>query len=107
MQVVGDTQYEAAGKRLVGRLAALAAEVQVIVHRIAQCLAKLGDRLSLKGDHVADADNFAVEEVVFGVEGDISEIALVVHHGVTPASVRNRRSDSTLPLSVSFRGCGR
>jgi hypothetical protein len=47
-----------------------------------------------------------VEDPRFVVEFNFADIPFVFHHGVTPASVRNRRMDLTAPLSVSFCGCG-
>jgi hypothetical protein len=51
--------------------------------------------------------DFAVEDPRLIVEFDFTNMPFVFHHGVTPASVRNRRMERTAPLSVSFCGCGR
>ena len=48
-----------------------------------------------------------MEDFCLVVESDISTISFVSHHGVTPASARNRRIDRTAPRSVSGEGWGR
>ena len=107
MQFGRDAEHETARRCFVGRLAPLAAKLQVVVHRLAQGLAKFRHRAALKRYHVSDADDLAVKNVVFRIESYAGEVALVFHYGVTPACVRNRRSDSTLPLSVSLHKWGR
>jgi len=48
-----------------------------------------------------------MEEIRLLIEGNMSKIPFVCHHGSIPASVRKRGIDTTAPLSVSFCGWGR
>lgn len=52
-------------------------------------------------------DDFAVKNLGPVIIFDVSEVTFIFHHGVRPASVKNRRKDHKAPLSVSFRGWGR
>ena len=58
----------------------------------------------LEGNHISGVDNFTVKYPGVVVELDPPNIACVLHHGCTPASVRNLRTDLTAPLSVSCCG---
>jgi hypothetical protein len=41
------------------------------------------------------------------IKFNLPNVTFVLHHGITPASVKNRRTDFSAPLSVSFCGWGR
>lgn len=56
-------------------------------------LRQTGDAVALERDHVASVDDFAVEDRRFGVEPDFADVSFVFHHGMTPPSPRNCRSD--------------
>src|SRR6185369_1031944 len=99
-------EHEFAGKRFFRRLVQLNTEVEIIVHRIAESLLNLVNRLTLKGNHVAQTDNLAVEDFRFIVILDFTGISFVLHHGRIPPSCKKRRTDFTAPLSVSFCGWG-
>src|SRR5205085_3846773 len=88
----------------------LLAEGQVIIYRVTKSLLEFFNRRALKGDHVAGVYHLAIKDTGLLVELDCALVALVLHcssSGVTPASVRKRRIETTAPLSVSFRGWGR
>ena len=67
-----------------------------------ESLGQLCDALTLKGNGISSVDNFPMENPLLVIEFDFADVALVFHHGVTPASVRSRPVDSTehLPESV-------
>src|SRR5208282_719606 len=103
------TDDELAGIRLFRLLAALPAEGQVIVDGVGERLFQFGNRVPLKGDHVAEIEDFAMKQLGVFIVLDEGLVAFVVHrvHTVISASIKKRRADFTAPLSVSLRGCGR
>src|SRR5437870_689924 len=107
MQVRADAGDELTGERFLRLLASLRAESQVVLDGIAECLLQLRDGGTLKRNHIPSVDDFAVENSGLVVVLDPPNVTLVFHHGVTPASVRNRRIERKAPLSVSFCGWGR
>ena len=98
---------ELARKWFVRLLATLLAEREVIVNRFLEGRLQFGNGFALEGDNVPRVENLAVEDSRLVVEFNFANIAFVFHHGITPASIRNRRMERTAPLSVSFCGCGR
>src|SRR5207244_12916638 len=98
--------HELAREGLVGFLATRCTEGKIVVYGLLECLLEFSNALTLDGNDIARIDDFAVKDAGFVVELDFSNVSLVLHHGVTPASVRNRRIERTAPLSVSFWGCG-
>src|SRR5713101_7746607 len=94
-------------ERLVRLLAALGTKRQVVINGILKGLAQLGHGRSLKCDNVPGIDDFAVKNLGLVIVFDVSDVALILHHGVKPASVKKRRKERKAPLSVSFWGWGR
>src|SRR5438034_1393596 len=107
MKARADTGHELTRVGLFGFLAPLRAKGQVVLHRFSEGAPQLSDTCTLEGDDIARVDDFAVKDAGLVVEFNPSDISFVFHHGVTPASVRNRRRERRAPLSVSLRGCGR
>ena len=95
---------ELAGTCFVRTFASAFAEGEVIINRIAERLLDLGYTCPLKRDNVTNADNLAMQKAGVGIELNLSCVSFVSHHGLTPASVRNRRMDFTAPLSFCGRG---
>jgi hypothetical protein len=89
---------------LFRRFASLLAERQIIIYGFTKSLLDPMHGVRLKRDNIADANDFSVEDLCIIVKYDLTGISLVLHHGKTPASIRNRRIDLTAPLSVSFLG---
>src|SRR5262249_9792900 len=87
MQVRADTGHELAGEWLFRLLSSLRAKGQVVRDGIVECFLQFGDRGPLKGNHIPSVDDFAVENCRFVVVLDASNVSLIFHHGVTPASV--------------------
>src|SRR5260370_30774527 len=107
MKVGNDADNKLARERLIRLLAALGAKRQVVINGILKGLAQLRHGPSLKSDNVPGIDDFAVKNLGLVIVFDVSDVALVLHHGVIPASVKKRRKERNAPLSVSFWGWGR
>src|SRR5580658_63332 len=99
---------EIAGVRPLGFLPALAAPIDVIGDRLGERGPQFVERAALEGQHVTGIDDFAMEQPGVFVEFHRRQIAFMRHrrHGEIPASSKNRRTDLSAPLSVSFCGCG-
>src|SRR5437899_212536 len=107
MQVRAHAGDELAGERFLRVLPSLRAESQIVLDGIPECLFQLRYRGALEGNDIPSVDDFAVEDSGLVIVLDTSNVSLVFHHGVTPASVENRRIERKAPLSVSFWGWGR
>jgi hypothetical protein len=73
-----DTQDELPGIGLLRALAALRAELQVVIDGVVERLDDLGDGIPLEGNRVAEADHVPEEGARILVELDNSCIALVL-----------------------------
>src|SRR5947209_674558 len=104
MHVRADTRDKLTGVRLLRLLASLGAKHQVFLYGIAKRGLQFGNGLTLERNHIPSVDDFTVENADRVVVFDAPNVALVFHHGVTPASVRNRRMERKAPFSISFCG---
>src|SRR5439155_15374946 len=104
MKVGTDPGNKLPREGLIRVLAALGTKCQVVIDGILKGLAQPSHGRSLKCDDVPGIDDFAVRNLGLVIVFDVSEVALVLHHGVKPPSVKKRRKDRKAPLSVSFRG---
>src|SRR3990172_7803093 len=102
-----DAHEEAAGEGLLGLFVSLLAERQVVLHRFSHRLSQFGDRLSLEGDHIPQVDHLSMEHIAILIEFNFGYITLIFHHGSTPASDKNRRTERTMALLASLAGWGR
>src|SRR3990172_7646789 len=102
-----DPDQEAARKRPLGLLFSLLAKRQVVFHRFSHCFSQFGDRLSFEGDHIAETDHLAMEDIAILIEFNFGYITPIFHHGFSPASVKNRRTERTMALLASLAGFGR
>jgi hypothetical protein len=102
-----DPDQETARKRLLGLLFSLLAKRQVVFDRFSHCFSQFRDRLSFEGDHIAEIDDLAMEDITILIEFNFGYITLIFHHGLSPASDKNRRTERTMALLASFAGWGR
>jgi hypothetical protein len=107
MQRWRHSHHEFAGKGLLRVFTTRCAERQIIVDRLAKRAPEFPDGLPFKGDHIPHIDHFSVKKTGVLVDFDFTDVPLILHHGLTPASSRNRRTDFTVALLASLRGCGR
>jgi len=98
---------ESTRKGLVRLLTPQFAELQIVVDGVPERLLELFHSGSLEGDHISKSNHFTVENLGIGIESHGPAISLVCHHGFTPASLKNRRTDRIAPRSVVGCGCGR
>ena len=91
-------QDESARIGFLGRFALGAAEIEVVIDGVAECLAQFGDRPTLERDDVPQIEHFAVKDAGVVVELDLRRVAFVLHHSFTPASVMLRRCDGLVRL---------
>src|SRR3989304_1707194 len=102
-----DPDQEAARKWLLGLLLSLLAKRQVVFYRLSHRFSQFGDRLSFEGDHSAQFDHLAMEEIAIFIEVNFGYITPIFHHASTPASDKNRRTERTMALLASLAGWGR
>ncbi len=107
MQFGINAQAEFAGEWLVRIFSSFSAESKVIFHRIGQRLSQFLDGCAFKGDDVAGIDNFAMENTRVVVNFYSRYVTLILHHGLIPASIKNRLTERIVGRLVSFCGWGR
>src|SRR4030067_2258429 len=93
-----DPDQEAARKGPLGPLLSPPPKRQVVFYRHPHRFSQFRDRLSFEGDHIAQIDHLAMEEIAVFIELDFGYINPIFHHGSTPASYKNRRPESTNAL---------
>src|SRR3990167_6105775 len=106
MQFRVKTQVKLAGERPIWFLIALFAKDQIIINGLMKCLFEFNNGLPLEGDHITRVYHFTMKNISFIVKFDMPYI-IFIHQHMMPASFKNRLTETTAPLSVSFLGWGR
>jgi len=107
VKIRSDASYKLAREGSLWLLPARFAESEVVLDGVVEGFAQLRNGGTLESDDVPSVDHFSMEKLGLVVVLNASHVPFVFHHGVTPASVRNRRIERRAPLSVSFWGWGR
>ena len=84
------------------------AELKIVLARVGQGRPQLIDGAALERDHVAQADDAAVQQIGFLVVFEDAGVVLVLQrvHGSSFARDRNSRRSSTAPRTISGLGLG-
>jgi hypothetical protein len=87
-------------------LTELFAKVEVVFNRFLKGPTNFIDGGALEGYDITSVDYLTVENAGGVIELDFAYVSFVFHHGLIPPVSKNRFTDCTAPLSVSFCGCG-
>ena len=76
--------------------------LEIVLYGIPKGFFDFLNGFSLEGNNIASIDNFTVEYFRVVVELHMTYVALVFHHSLIPFTLKNLRTDFTVPRSVSF-----
>lgn len=98
MEFGADAKEDLAGIGLVRFLAEFGAAFQIVVNRFVKSGFQFGDRRAMKTDNIANPDNVADKNMIFGVKLDAGGVSIVRYgvHGFTFSSARNFRASLIL-----------